>query len=585
MNTEITPIETEVLIVGAGPAGATAATLLSTYGIDNIMINKYGAAARTPRAHITNQRAMEVFRDLKLEDEVIRLAVPKELMGEHIFCLSLAGEELGRLNSWGTHPDTRARHEQGSPCNTCDLPQHLLEPILVEAAAARGSKVRRSTEYLSHEQDSDGVTTVLRDRLTGLTYPVRSRYLIGADGGNSKVAEDIGLPMEGRMGISGQFNFVFRADLSEFVQHRPGIMYWILQPGPGVGGLAIGVLRMVRPWDQWVAVWGYDINKGVPDVTDTMAIEIVHRLIGRDDVPVAIDSISTWTVNDVYALENTRGRVFCMGDAVHRHPPTNGLGSNTSVQDAYNLCWKLALVLKGTAHSSLLDSYDAERSPIARQIVTRAMQSIEELIHIPKALGMLGKTDIDEIIAGIEERKASTPEGAAKRKALREAIDITKYDFDAHGVEMNQRYASGAVIQTETPDREFSRDPELISQPTSSPGAFIPHAWLTQNGHRISTLDLCGGGRFSVLTGIGGEPWIAAAQDAEQAYNIIVDTHLIGPGQPVEDAYGYFAETRETEENGVLLIRPDRVVGWRCNALTENPGEDLLHVLGQILRI
>lgn len=577
------PIETEVLIAGAGPAGATAATLLSTYGVDNIMINKYGAAARTPRAHITNQRAMEAFRDLGLEDEVIRLAVPKELMGEHIFCRSLAGEELGRLNSWGTHPMSRARHELSSPCNTCDLPQHLLEPILVEAAAARGSRVRRNTEYLSHDQDEDGVTTSLHDRLTGETYQVRSRYLIGADGGNSKVARDIDLPMEGRMGISGQFNFVFQADLSEFVLHRPGIMYWILQPGPGVGGMAIGVLRMVRPWDQWVAVWGYDVNKGMPDVTEEMAVGIVHRLIGRDDVPVNIDSISTWTVNDVYALENTRGRVFCMGDAVHRHPPTNGLGSNTSVHDAYNLCWKLALVLQGKAGPSLLDSYDAERSPVARQIVKRAMQSIEELIHIPKALGMLGKTDIDEILAGIDERKASTPEGAAKRKALREAIDITRYDFDAHGVEMNQRYESGAVVQDGTPDPGFSEDTDLVSQPTSRPGAFIPHAWLTRSGRRISTLDLCGGGKFCILTGLGGEPWVTAARKAEQVFNISINTHVIGPGQAIEDAYGYFAGCRETEEDGVLLARPDRVIGWRCNTLSDNPGDDLVRALEQIL--
>ena len=577
------PIETDVLIVGAGPAGATAASLLSTYGIDNIMINKFGAAARTPRAHITNQRAMEVFRDLGLEDEVARLAVPKELMGEHVFCLSMAGEELGRINSWGTHPNTRARHELSSPCNTCDLPQHLLEPILVEAAAARGSRVRRNTEYLSHDQDADGVTTTLNDRLTGQACQVRSRYLIGADGGNSKVAEDIGLPMEGRMGISGQFNFVFQADLSEFVLHRPGIMYWILQPGPGVGGMAIGVLRMVRPWDRWVAVWGYDVAKGAPDLNEEMGVEIIHRLIGRDDVPINIDSISTWTINDVYALENTRGRVFCVGDAVHRHPPTNGLGSNTSVHDAYNLCWKLALVLRGQAGPSLLESYDAERSPVARQIVKRAMQSIEELIHIPKALGMLGKTDAGEIIASIEERKAQTPEGAAKRKALREAIDLTRYDFDCHGVEMNQRYDSGAVVPDGTPDPGFSEDPELISQPTSRPGAFVPHAWLTRNGHRISTLDLCGGGKFSVLTGTGGEQWVEAARQAEKVYDIAINTHVIGPGKPVEDAYGYFAETRETEEDGVLLVRPDRVIGWRCSTLTGNPGEDLLEALEQIL--
>ena len=124
-----------------------------------------------------------------------------------------------------------------------------------------------------------------------------------------------------------------------------------------VGGIGAGLVRMVRPWNEWLIVWGYDINEGAPKVDNAFATKVAHDLIGDDTIPIEIQSVSTWTVNNLYAERNTAGRVFCMGDAVHRHPPSNGLGSNTSIQDAYNLAWKLAEVLRGRASASILETY------------------------------------------------------------------------------------------------------------------------------------------------------------------------------------------------------------------------------------
>ena len=157
---------------------------------------------------------------------------------------------------------------------------------------------------------------------------------------------------------------------------------------------------------------------------------------------VTIRSTSTWTVNEMYAGHYSSGRVFCMGDAVHRHPPTNGLGSNTSIQDAYNLCWKLKLVLEDKASPSLLDSYSAERQPVGKQIVTRANKSIGDFPPIFEAVGLLSSTDPAEARKNIEARKAPTAEGKARRKKLNEAIAHKSYEFNCHGVELNQRYAS-----------------------------------------------------------------------------------------------------------------------------------------------
>ncbi len=164
------------------PAGSAAALFLATLGIPTVVITKYRWTANTPRAHITNQRAMEVFRDLGIEDQVLADATPHDLVGDTVFCTSLAGEEIGRIRTWGTGPSRQADYRLASPCLTVDIPQTYLEPILVRNAAARGAQVRFSTEYVSHTQDEDGVDVRVLDRLTGTPYTIRAKYLVGGDG-------------------------------------------------------------------------------------------------------------------------------------------------------------------------------------------------------------------------------------------------------------------------------------------------------------------------------------------------------------------------------------------------------------------
>lgn len=556
-------VETDVLIVGSGPAGASAALALSTYGVPNIVVTRHARLADTPRAHITNQRTMEVLRDLGVEQEVVARATPQHLMGNTVFCTSLAGEELGRLRSWGNDPLVQAAHDLASPSRMCDMPQNWMEPVLVEAAVARGTRLRYSTVYKSFEQDADGVTVVVEDRLRGDEYAIRAKYLIGADGGRSKVAEDAGLPMGGKMGVAGSVNIVFEADLSRYVAHRPSTLYWVLTPGATVGGIGAGLVRCVRPWNEWLIVWGYDVEGAPPDLTEEYALSVVRQLVGDDDVPVTIRSSSAWTVNEMYAESYSNGRVFCAGDATHRHPPSNGLGSNTSIQDAYNLAWKLKLVLDGAAAPSLLDTYTDERAPVGRQIVTRANKSIGETAPVFDALDLLTPQSPEQLLANMESRKEATPAGEKRRARLREAIDFKRYEFNAHGVELNQRYASAAVVPDGTADPGFDRDPELYHQPSSRPGAKLPHAWLTAGTRTLSTLDLGGGGRFTLLTGIGGEAWVAAARTAGAELGLDIATAVVGPGREYEDPYGDWARLRGIGDTGALLVRPDLYVAFR----------------------
>jgi 2,4-dichlorophenol 6-monooxygenase len=568
-------VHTDVLIVGSGPAGGAAALCLATLGVPNIMITKYRWTANTPRAHITNQRAMEIFRDLGIEPQVLADATAHDQIGDTVFCTSIAGEEIGRIRTWGTHPAREADYQLASPCLICDIPQTYLEPILVRNASARGTQTRFSTEYVSLRQDPEGVDVTVRDRLTGAEYVIRAKYVIGADGARSQVAEDVALPMEGRMDVAGSMNINFKADIAAFVQARRSVLYWVIQPGSNVGGIGAGLVRMVRPWNEWLIVWGYDIDQPAPEVDEKAATQIVRNLLGLPDLDVQITGTSLWGNNEMYATRLQHGRVLCAGDAVHRHPPSNGLGSNTSVQDSYNLAWKLAAVLRGEAADSLLETYSAERAPIARQIVLRANKSSREFGQFFEVLGLADAGTEQEMREQIEERKAATERGAAKRAALVAAMELKNYEFNAHGVEMGQFYESGAVCPDAagTTRREPSRDPELYYQPSTVPGEHLPHVWVGDAERKRSTLDLAPYTQFTLITGIAGEAaWSRAAESVAEALGVAIGTVVIGPGREVTDLYYDWARIREVEEDGAILVRPDKFIAWRAMSVPDDPG-------------
>ena len=580
-------VHTDVLIVGSGPAGGAAALCLATLGVPHLVITKYRWTANTPRAHITNQRAMEIFRDLGIEPQVLADATPHHLVGDTVFCTAIAGEEIGRIRTWGTHPAREADYQLASPCLVCDIPQTYLEPILVRNAAERGSQIRFSTEFLSLRQDPDGVAATVRDRITGENYVIRAKYLIGADGARSLVAEDAELPMEGRMDVAGSMNITFKADIAAFVEGRPSVLYWVIQPGSDVGGIGAGLVRMVRPWNEWLIVWGYDNAGPPPEVDEAAATQIVRNLLGMPDLEVEITGTSLWGNNELYATRLQNGRVLCAGDAVHRHPPSNGLGSNTSVQDAYNLAWKLAAVLRGYAAPGLLESYSAERAPVAKQIVLRANKSSREFGQFFEVLGLADAETEEEMREQIEERKAATPRGAAKRAALVAAMELKNYEFNAHGVELGQFYASGAVVGDGSRRPEPERDPELYYQASTVPGSHLPHVWVGDASSRLSTLDLAPYTRFTLITGIAGErEWTAAAEAVAAELGVPLAAVVIGPGRAVTDLYYDWARIREVAEDGAILVRPDKFVGWRSAGLPAAPEaalrDALLSLLGRV---
>ena len=552
--------DTDVVVVGTGPMGGTTALALATYGVRVHVVSKWNWVANSPRAHVLNQRAIEVFRDLGVEQEAKDKATPWEQMGDTIFTTSFGGPEVARLQTWGTGPDRHGEYVQGSPCPLLDLIQPLMEPILVNNAAERGAQFAFNTEYLRHEQDDNGVTVTLRNRVTGAVYTQRAKFLVGADGARSQIAEEIGLEISGVHARAGQIYARFNADLSQYAAHRPAVLHYVMHPQTGYGEIGMGVLRAVRPWDQWMTGWGFDLTDGEPNLDHDHALEKIRALVGDPHLNVDMVYVAPWYVNQAYAPTYSVGRVLCGGDAVHRHPPSSGLGSNTSVQDAHNLAWKLAYVVKGYAGLDLLDSYTLERAPVGKQIVARANQSRVDYAPLREVFATTGDSE-DPVAAGLAKVRATTPEGAKTRAALREALKLKSFEFNAQGVELNQRYDSAAVIPDPAAgDEQWPRDKQLHLQATTRPGAKLPHAWLVgADGRRVSTLDVTGRGKFTLLTGLSGQAWVEAAKDLDLPF---LRTVVIGElGQ--EDLYGYFAEISETEEAGVLLVRPDGYVAWR----------------------
>ena len=575
-------VTTDVLIVGAGPAGLTAAALLAKYGVRALTVSRYSGTANSPRAHITNQGAMEVFRDLDIDDRVRAAAVPNEYMGNNVWATSFAGTEIARLKSWGSGTLRHADYEVSSPTEMCNIPQHILEPILLQAAREFGAEIRFSTEAVSLTDTGDHVDAIVRERTTGAEYRVRAEYVIGADGGRSTVAQQMEFPLRGEMGLGAAMNIWLEADLSQYTAHRPGTLYWMAQPGNDYW-VGSGTWICVKPWTEWVLLCMYNPEDGEPDTSEEAVIERARTTIGDDSIDIRIKAVSKWQINHVIADTFSKGRVFLAGDAAHRHPPANGLGTNTSVQDSFNLAWKLAMVLRGDAEPALLDTYTQERQPVGEQVVDRAMESVRNMLPISQALGFEPGQSAEDGWKMLDELFSGTERGAARRRELDSAVALQNYQFNAHGVELGQRYSSTCIVDDGTDYPESVRDDELYYQPTTHPGARLPHAWVEQGRRRVSTIDITGHGALTLIIGENGERWRAAAAQVADEFGVELDVRAVGVGCEYHDVLREWTHQREVGDDGALLVRPDHHVAWRSMEMVDDPASALRTAISTVL--
>lgn len=543
-----------MLIVGGGPAGLTTATALGQYGVDCVLVNKYEGTAHTPRAHIVSQRTVEIMRHLGCEDDLLAVATPHELMRNNLWVTSLAGREVARLDAWGTGDDRMADYASSSPSPMANCAQTVFEPMLFDVATRSGADLRFGHEFLGFARDGGGFMSTVTIRATGEELTIRSRHLIGADGARSRVLDQAGLRVDGRAAISHAVNIWFRADLSKYLAHRPGVLTWFVASNKS-DSMQLLTLICHKPFDEFVLVLRYD-----PTIDDISAWSLedvrpyVEAAVGVPVPDLQLLGIAGWQVNGLVAPQYSKDGVYCMGDAVHRHPPTNGLGLNMSVADGYNLAWKIALVEKGLAGTGLLDSYSLERQPAGAAGVARALQSAKEAARFV----------FDD------------------ETSLAESLRIANYQFNAHGVELGHCYDEGALVHDGSTYDVGPRDPVLHHHPTTRPGARIAHARLERDGIECSTIDLVDGLSFSLLTGCDGAAWIEAAASVSGELGVRIAVHTIGVGG-LHDPYDDWSRVREINDSGCVLVRPDRHVGWRSMSSRDDPHGEVLRVMRTIL--
>lgn len=431
------------------------------------------------------------------------------------------------------------------------------------------------------------------DLTTGISYTIRTRFLFGADGGRSQVARSFGLKFRKEPSQGTAVNVVFKADLDHLMRERGAMLHWIVRPDIKHAqkfGRA-PVLRTMRPWREWVLTI---FNPGTTEhVAKSMSkddpelVEYIKELIGDATVDVEVEQIDGWHIRENVAEKySDKQDVFILGDAAHQHPPSHGLGSNTAIQDAYNLGWKAAYVAKGFAGPALLDSFSAERQPVGATLVAETNVSIRDHIATSEVLGLMAPTP-EEGVRQVAELYASTKEGAARRERLNKSMESRMREGNALGLAMNQFYVSSAIYLDDEPEPrpDIEGNPVLTIQISTYPGSRLPHAWLDVPTRRkeISTHDLAGHASFALFYGNRGENWAAAVANIVKKTGIPIKAHGIGFGLEHHDVYRTWQDIRGVEEDGCVLVRPDRFIAWRSKTMAPDCEEKLSHVLDKIL--
>ncbi|KAF5576833.1 phenol 2-monooxygenase [Fusarium pseudoanthophilum] len=564
--------------------------------MSGLVISKESHTAYTPRAHGFNPFALECLRDIKLEDEVLRLAIREPFVLSSRLAESLIGEEYGRIAAWEEDPTSLGRRKETTPCEYVDFSQRHLEPLLLRFASHNGFNFRFSTEILNVESNSahsteSTYTCAVHDHILKQEFKIRTKYLFGADGARSQIARQFDFNFLTQSPGPKACNVLFRADLSRHLtKSRLCGLHWIIQPDRTLFPGVVAHFRAVRPWNEWVLVafgpQGGNPFEGV-SAQNPELVDLIRQLVGDDSLDVEILTLDAWTVRESVAETYSKDdqNLFLLGDAAHRHPPTFGLGSNTCIQDAYNLAWKVAYVSKGWAGPGLLASYSQERQPIGADLVRESNNHIRKNAELFRVFGMMAPAA--EGTKQVDQLSHATPEGSARRADLYAALEDKKQEFESLGLAHNHFYVSKAVYLDDEPSPrpELEGDPVVEVQISTYPGSRLPHAWIDKPNRvgMISTLDLAGKGSFCLLVGVDGSAWRKAAEAIMTATGIPINVFGIGPGQEYIDVYRRWYEKRGVSDCGCVLVRPDRFVAWRSVDKPVDCEQKLGEVLSSIL--
>jgi putative polyketide hydroxylase len=533
-------LDIPVLIAGGGPVGLTASLLLSRLGVRSLLVERHPGTAIVPKARGINARTMEMYRQCGVEAGIRAAGLPQGRLGLIVWTETLAGREIERRVPGRATPKNMAV----TPTANCLCAQDDLEPVIRRFAEAAGpGALHFNTELTCFSQKNSAVTGTITDRLTSEETAFSARYLIAAEGAQSRVRRALGVRMIGEEKVYDSVNILFNADLRQWTEHRPAALYFVEQPQ------LRGTFLTINGTDRWgflihsLSQYGYS----PADFTPERCTALIRQAVGIPELAVSVLGVSPWEASAIVADRYRDGAVFLAGDAAHEMPPTGGFGLNTGVQDVHNLAWKIAAVLRGHADEALLDSYHAERQPVATSITQAALAN---------AMSM-GRTS----------RQSS-------------AVLPRQEFLNEQGLIFGLCYQSMAVIPDGTPPVEVT-DPVTEYVPSARPGSRAPHVWLQRGGEQISTIDLFGP-HFVLLAGSDGDAWCQAARQIEPCWPPLIGFTIGGQGDLIDpdrnwhQAYG-------VETDGAVLVRPDGYVAWRSHSGASEPGEVLTAVFDGLL--
>ncbi|MBJ8060427.1 FAD-dependent monooxygenase [Bacillus cereus] len=529
-----------VLIVGGGLSGLASALFLAKHNIEYLLIERHPSTAIHPKAGGITFRTMELFRELGLEQRIRSAGKTLENCQGRIAVHTIAEanqEEFAQLRVTQYENDEKLlrKVKEISPSKQTACYQITLEQMMLLEAKTLGGQLFFYHELVSFEQKENGVIATIRDRETEKERVVHCDYVIAADGAKSKIREQLGISTEGRGTIGGYYmNIYFEADLSEFIQGDAFGFSMVLHPE------VLGALIPVDNERRWIYHVSYDPLKGErpEDFTIERCKQIIQTAIGSTNVESEILSVLPWEATESTATKFQNNRIFLVGDSAHIMPPTGGFGSNTGIQDAHNLAWKLAAVIKGKANPKLLETYHEERYPVAK-------------LTTDYASGLLFR--------------AANREGGS--------LNI----MDGLAVTVGYQYCSKAIIDdSDNPHRMG------IIDLNGRPGTRAPHFFGMYEGEKVSILDLFGN-NFVLLTEVENSSWAEAVFDVSSKLGINIKVYSVGLRGDFITQENVFCELYGIENEGVVLIRPDGFIGWRSEKAVVNPDVMLEEVMSNLL--
>jgi len=529
--------EVQVLVVGGGPVGMTLAHELAVRGVRCMLVERNPDTTAHPKMDITNSRSMELFRRSGLSERLRAAAVAEDHPFDVAWITTLAGHELHRFGYESPARLRRRIQENNDGSSPVEPPmrvsQIIIEPVLKTAIDNQKLvKVRFGVAFERLEELADGVLATVRDLDKNISEQVLCRYLVGCDGGNSQVREQLGVGLTGEARLAKRFITHFHSDARTLLQ-RWGVA-WHYQS-------ALGTLVAQDDHSTWTLL------SRLPDeiqaannpgalLTQFAGTGFDHRIIVSN----------AWSPHLLVADRYGRGRVLLAGDAVHQYIPTGGYGMNTGIGDAFDLGWKLAALVQGWGGPALLASYEIERRPIGLRNCAAARRHNQVRVEIAQ----LYNQDIFEVGAI----------GAAARARVAHGIaELGNAENESAGIEMGYSYEHSPIICEEVGVRVPS-DP-LRYAPTTIPGVRLPNVFLADSS---AVFDLLGPWFTLLMFGPhDAEPFIAAALS-------IGAPLMVRRLDPALKSL-YAAD--------LVLVRPDHHVAWRGGS-AEHAASVLARVTG-----